>query len=355
MQQSETMPPLRRNSISARVNVTPKTRPNPSPKNGNFSKKGFLLVSIAFLAVVVLAFVLSRVLRNPLDLEIPMIHVQGGVFQMGASESGQVVDTREQPAHDVSLWSYNIARHEVTQAQWKAVMGHNPSIFKGNDLPVENISWNDVQEFIQKLNTMTGKKYRLPTEAEWEYAARGGIRGVRIWKELSVEERNAWLAKHPHLEGRTFGAVSNTYDNNNFVDAFGMELFYEIKDKSIRDKMLRKKGNIYSGSNEIDQVAWYGINANSQPHPIGTKSPNALGIYDMSGNLAEWCSDWYGNYSESASSNPKGPSAGTFRVVRGGSWDTDKEDCKVISRNYAEPDYRSSSIGFRLALDIVTP
>jgi formylglycine-generating enzyme required for sulfatase activity len=215
------------------------------------------------------------------------IFVPGGTFTMGATaEQGSDAYDSEKPAHKVTLSSYSIGKYPVTQAQWKAVMGSNPSYFKGDNLPVERVSWEDVQEFIQKLNTLTGKNFRLPTEAEWEYAARGGN---------------------------------------------------------------KSKGYKYSGSNNLDEVAWYGDNSGGKTHPVGTKAPNELGIYDMSGNVWEWCSDWYGEYSHTAQSNPTGPSSGSLRVLRGGSWNRDAGDCRVSLRTDSTPTCRSFNIGFRLA------
>ena len=216
---------------------------------------------------------------------IEMVYVSGGTFTMGAtSEQGNDAGSNEKPAHSVTLDGYYIGKYEVTQALWKAVMDNNPSNFKGDNLPVENVSWNDVQEFIQKLNTMTGKHYRLPTEAEWEFAARGG--------------------------------------NNS-------------------------RGYKYSGSNNIEVVTWYYRNCT---HVVGTKSPNELGIYDMSGNVWEWCQDWYGSYSSSSQLNPTGPNSGSNCVLRGGSWDDEARFCRVSYRDYGIPDYRCINIGFRLAL-----
>ena len=224
--------------------------------------------------------------------EIEMVYVKGGTFTMGATpEQGNDALDDEKPAHKVTLDSYYIGKYEVTQKLWKAVMGNNPSAFKGENLPVTNVSWNDVQEFLSKLNKMTGKNYRLPMEAEWEYAARGGNRSV---------------------------------------------------------------GYKYSGdgSHRIGNIAWYGGNSSNRTHEVGTMSPNELGIYDMSGNVLEWCQDWYGSYSSSSQRNPKGPNSGSYRVLRGGSWNSyTPEECRVSRRNYSLG-YGNRYIGFRLALSL---
>jgi formylglycine-generating enzyme required for sulfatase activity len=223
--------------------------------------------------------------------KIEMVPVPGGKFTMGCTaEQGSDCWGDEKPAHTVTLSSYYIGKYEVTQAQWEAVMGSNPSRFKGcANCPVENVSWNDVQDFISKLNAKTGKKYRLPTEAEWEYAARGGS---------------------------------------------------------------SSRGYKYAGSNAIAAVAWYDGNSNDKTHPFGQKSPNELGIYDMTGNVWEWCSDWYGEsyYSSSPSNNPQGPSSGSDRVLRGGSWGGAAATCRVADRNRNSPEGRNSNGGFRVLL-----
>ena len=218
-----------------------------------------------------------------------MIAVEGGTFQMGAtSEQGGDADSDEKPVHSVTLSDYYIGETEVTQELWEAVMGSNPSNFSGNpQRPVELVSWNDCQEFITQLNQLTGKNFRLPTEAEWEYAARGGD---------------------------------------------------------------RSQGYKYSGSNTIGNVVWYYDNSNSQTHNVKIKSPNELGIYDMSGNVYEWCQDWYGNYSSGSQTNPTGPSSGSYRVLRGGGWCSDAGNCRVSTRSNYDPDYWFNLIGFRLAL-----
>ncbi|MDH4459834.1 MAG: formylglycine-generating enzyme family protein [Flectobacillus sp.] len=215
------------------------------------------------------------------SLIIPMTYVEGGTFQMGSTTGYP----NEGPVHSVTLSNFSIGKYEVTQAQWRAVMGANPSSFTNCDnCPVETVSWDDTQLFINKLNTLTGKTYRLPTEAEWEYAARGG--------KLS-------------------------------------------------------KGYTYSGSDTIDDVAWYGNNSN-RTQAVGLKRANELGIYDMSGNVWEWCSDWYGSYNSSSQTNPIGSSSGTYRILRGGSWNYFPQFGRVAHRDFNTPDYLFNGFGFRV-------
>jgi len=221
------------------------------------------------------------------SIEPPMVFVEGGTFMMGCDlECFNCCMKWEKPAHQVTVDGFYIGKYEVTQAQWKAVMGSNPSNFKGDNLPVESVSWDEVQEFIGKLNAQTGKHYRLPTEAEWEFAARGGN---------------------------------------------------------------KSKGYKYSGSNTADHVAWHTYNSKDKTHTVGTKSPNELGIYDMSGNVYEWCNDWYANYSSDAQTNPQGPSTGSFRVGRGGGWIDYPVRASVSNRIHGTTDDRDPGIGFRLA------
>lgn len=218
-----------------------------------------------------------------------MIAVEGGTFQMGSPESDTEAYDDEKPQHEVKLSNYYIGETEVTQELWETVMGSNPSGVKGSKLPVENVSWNDCQTFIGKLNAQTGKTFRLPTEAEWEYAARGG---------------------------------------------------------------KKSKGYTYSGSNTIAEVAWYGNNSNKETHDVALKTPNELGIYDMSGNVGEWCQDWYGAtyYENSSTTAPQGPASGTHRVLRGGSWFLSARYCRVALRNGSNPDSGYGSYGLRLVL-----
>ena len=219
-----------------------------------------------------------------------MVEVRGGTFRMGAtSEQGSDVWDNEKPVHSVTLSGYYIGKTEVTQALWKAVMGSNPRKFIGDNLPVEMVSWDDCQEFIRELNALTGQNFRLPTEAEWEFACRGG--------------------------------------NNS-------------------------RGYKYSGSNNLGSVAWYDGNSGNKTHPVGTKAPNELGIYDMSGNVWEWCADWYGDYSSGAQTNPTGPYGGSNRVYRGGSWNYDVGRCRSSNRDFYYPWIRDIILGLRLALSL---
>ena len=208
-------------------------------------------------------------------------------FTMGAtSEQGSDAWDEEKPAHEVTLSDYYIGQTEVTQALWEAVMGSNPSDSKGGNLPVERVSWDDCQVFIQKLNQLTGKQFRLPTEAEWEYAARGG---------------------------------------------------------------RKSRGYKYAGGNNIDSVAWCDGNSGNETHPVATKQANELGIYDMSGNVLEWCSDWCGDYTSSSQSDPQGSSSGSFRVIRGGCYYNFARNCRVSYRISNTLDYRSGYLGLRLS------
>lgn len=228
--------------------------------------------------------VITQLARN-------MVYVSGGTFTMGATSEQLGANSDEKPAHTVTLTSgYYMGETEVTQELYQAVMGSNPSSYSGTQKPVTNVSWNDCQTFITKLNNLTGLTFRLPTEGEWEYAARGGN---------------------------------------------------------------KSKGYLYSGSNMIDAVAYYDDNrSGSGPTNVKSKSPNELGLYDMSGNVWEWCQDWYGSYSSSAQTDPTGPTSGSGRVLRGGSWYDNAADCRVARRYSFTPSYTYSYVGFRLVLSI---
>jgi len=224
------------------------------------------------------------------ELEQNMVFVEGGIFMMGSD----VASDDAKPIHQVFLDDYYIGKYEVTQQQWEAVMGNNPSYFKGENLPVETITWDDVQQFILNLNKITGKQYRLPTEAEWEFAARGGNQ-------------------------------SNDHQ--------------------------------YSGSDILDDVGWYIENSRTSTHVVGTKSPNELGIYDMSGNVIEWCNDWYehGYYSISPERNPQGAKTGgsdKYKIIRGGSYVSSERYSRVTLRSWATFSDKGQGVGFRLSLSV---
>ena len=218
-----------------------------------------------------------------------MVYVQSGNFTMGGtSEQGSDAESDEKPTQSVTLSNYYIGETEVTQGLWEAVMGSNPSYYTGDSRrPVENVSWEDCQTFINELNSLSGERFHLPTEAQWEYAARGGS---------------------------------------------------------------KSHGYKYSGSNSLGNVAWYYDNSANSTHPVKTKSPNELGIYDMSGNVWEWCQDWYGSYSSGSQTNSTDATNGPDRVRRGGSWINAAGDCRVSNRFNCTPSIRGINLGLRLAL-----
>ena len=269
-------------------------------------------ISLQLFVVIVMLQMLSCTNDQEIKMIFPnlpkteMVFVQGGIFTMGCTdEQGSDCDDNEKPTHQVTLSDYYIGKYEVTQGLWIKVMGSNPSYFKncGDNCPVENVSWEECQVFISKLNQLTGKRFRLPTEAEWEYAARGG-------RDVA------------------------------------------------RNVQLQTK---YAGSNALGEVAWYLDNSDVNypggyeetggklgTHTVGTKKPNALGIYDMSGNVWEWCNDWYGDYSSGGVMNPKGASTGSGRVIRGGGWYGYGYNYRVSNRDYDRPSRSSYSHGIRL-------
>ena len=211
------------------------------------------------------------------------VWVEGGCFEMGSVRGKD----DEKPVHKVCVDGFWMGKFEVTQGEWEKVMGTNPSTFKGSDRPVDHVSWNDAQEFIARLNQNTGKRYGLPTEAQWEFAARGGVK-------------------------------SNGFE--------------------------------YAGSNVVNEVAWYKANSGGATIPVGRKLPNELGLYDMSGNVWEWCQDWASNnyYRWSPSENPSGPESGSFRVFRSGAYNSPPDYVSASHRYWGEPDWRQSNNGFRL-------
>ena len=230
---------------------------------------------------------INRVLNELAD---NMVSIEGGTFMMGATpEQGEYGErTDEKPVHEVTLSGFSICKYEVTQELWQAVMGKNPSHFFAMNCPVESVSWDECQEFIAILNKLTGKNYRLPTEAEWEFAARGGN---------------------------------------------------------------KSKGYKFAGSNDINEVAWYG-DADGRTHRVGEKKPNELGLYDMSGNVAEWCKDFKVGYQPEAQTNPIGEAkGGYYHVHRGGCWGIEALVCRVSFRQSWGHDDHGTGVGLRLAMD----
>ena len=281
--------------VQAEVNIPVPQSPQGQSVKGKKKKPAAVVIAVAIVVVIIAGvFVWLKSSGGGLiggDYTDPiagaMVYVKGGTFTMGCTpEQGSDCDDYERPAHEVKLSDFYIGKYEVTQSVWQSVMGNNPSDFRGDNLPVENVSWNDIQEFIRKLNERTGKSYRLPTEAEWEYAARGGNK-------------------------------SNSYK--------------------------------YSGSNNAGDVAWIYDNSVGRTHSVGTRNANELGIYDMSGNVWEWVQDWYGEYSGGQLTNPTGYSSGSTRVVRGGSWGLDAWRARVSDRYSDGLDFRYYLLGFRLA------
>ena len=212
-------------------------------------------------------------------ISIEMVRIPGGTFLMGSNFGG----SEEKPAHQVTVNGFYLGKYEVTQSEWESVMGANPSRSIGSRQPVEMVSWNDIQSYIQKLNAATGQRYRLPTEAEWEYACRAGTTG----------------------------------------DRYG----------------------------ELKSIAWADRPLGPGTYPVGGKEPNEFGLYDMLGNVSEWCQDWYGAYSAGAQNNPPGAASGSRRVNRGGSWLGDAGNARASFRSNSGPSDRYNELGFRLARD----
>ncbi len=224
------------------------------------------------------------------EIDAQMIAVKGGNFTMGCvNQQDTECINWEKPRHTVTISDFKIGKFDVTQKQWKVIMGTTPSGKYCPECPVVNVTWFEAQEFINKLNQLTGKNYRLPTEAEWEYAAKGGS---------------------------------------------------------------KSHGFRYSGSDDASQVAWYDSIISKEIHPVGTKKSNELGVYDMSGDVWQWCSDWFDAkyYMASPSNNPMGPSTTKVKVVRGGSWWGPMRDCRTANRDNFPPESKDDDVGFRLVI-----
>ena len=250
-------------------------------------ENGKIISQSELLVVTVPALIIELETITVNGVSFNMVHVEGGTFSMGAtSEQGEDALDWEYPVHQVTLSSYAIGETEVTQALWEAVMGNNPSRFQGRpENPVELVDWNDCQQFITQLNALTGRQFRLPTEAEWEFAARGGN---------------------------------------------------------------KSQGYKYAGSNDFDEVGWHSENCNTT-QPVGSKKANELGIYDMSGNVWEWCQDCWSDYGSIPQTDPTGPETGDQRIRRGVGWNGSSTNGRVSHRSSREPTYKYNSQGLRLA------
>ena len=235
------------------------------------------------------------VVELPKGQKLELVWVEGGTFTMGSNEKPHGVKLNyalARPEHSVTVSGFYIGRYEVTQGMWEAVMDTNPSKFKGDSMPVESISWIEAQQFVLMLTQLTGKHFRLPTEAEWEFAARGGVNG----------------GKFPYA-----GCERNGLDNH----------------------------------------CWYCVNSENHAHPVGQLEPNALGLYDMSGNVAEWCQDWVEAYTEDPQRNPRGPKEGENRVLRGGHYGSTSAACTVYDRGWYLPTGKYEFYGLRVVLEAV--
>ena len=288
--------------------TTPVHTSAPEPKKKSNALPWVLLAVVAIVATVVILMLLpgkedntesaakENVIENKTEITIeangvaiPMKLISGGTFTMGGSLEGIDYKDNELPAHSMEVESFYMSEYEVTQQLWTAVMGTNPSEFIGEQNPVENVNWYDCVEFTKKLCSLTGKTFRLPTEAEWEYAAKGG-------------------------------ANQENYE--------------------------------FAGSNHIGDVAWAASNSGKTTHPVGQKRCNGCGLYDMSGNVYEWCSSWYAPYTVETMYNPMGPDYGEDKVFRGGSWKYSDTYCRVTYRPHTNPYGRYNNLGLRLVLEI---
>lgn len=263
-----------------------------------------LKYSVRIMLVVGMIFNFQFSTSNPVTaqdsvvrVEIPegpaveLVYVEGGWFTMGSNEGKGARDRYDYtgPEHAVRVDAYYMGRFEVTQALWSAVMGENPSRWRGDGmLPVENVSWTEAQEFCMLLSQLTGRRFRLPTEAEWEFAARGG-------------------------EGYAFAGCD-------------------------------RKG--------LDDCAWYCVNSEGRTHAVGSRKANAMGLYDMSGNVAEWCGDWMAPYSADSVSAPRGPQTGESRVVRGGHYYSTSSGCAVFDRGWYVPSGKTEYYGLRVVMEV---
>ncbi|NTW63339.1 MAG: formylglycine-generating enzyme family protein [Chlorobiaceae bacterium] len=285
-QKQEATQPIETEAV---MSTTPSTE---KPNNARYLFPG--LAGIVVVLVAAFFMVTGMPHSSAVDVTENFVLIRGGEFTMG-SPTYEPERQSNEAQHQVKVSDFYMSKYEVTQAEWESVMSSNPSYFKGKNLPVENVSWYDCQAFIQALNRKTGKTYRLPTEAEWEYACRAGT-------------------TTPFNTGGNLTTEQANYDGNNYP--------YHNNPKG---QYLKKTV------------------------PVDRYAPNAWGLYNMHGNVWEWCSDWYGDYESGRVENPTGPISGSHRVLRGGSWRTDARNCRSAYRaNDDPPDYRNLNVGFRL-------